>query len=48
MGEVVFGGAHYSVLFFLGVVLFVFTFVLNSVAAYSVRLLVRKMSGTAG
>ena len=29
MGEVVFGGAHYSVLFFIGVELFVFTFVLN-------------------
>jgi len=46
MGEVVFGGAHYSVLFFVGVELFLFTFVLNSVAAFSVRRLVRKMSGT--
>jgi phosphate transport system permease protein len=47
MGEVVFGGAHYSVLFFIGVELFVFTFVLNSVAGLSVRRLVRRMSGTA-
>jgi phosphate transport system permease protein len=47
MGEVVFGGAHYSVLFFIGVELFVFTFVLNSVAGFSVRRLVRRMSGTA-
>ncbi len=45
MGEVVFGGAHYSVLFFLGVELFVFTFVLNSAAALAVRRLVRRMSG---
>jgi phosphate transport system permease protein len=47
MGEVVFGGAHYSVLFFLGVELFLFTFALNTVAAWSVRRLVRKMSGAA-
>jgi phosphate transport system permease protein len=47
MGEVVFGGAHYTVLFFLGVVLFAFTFLLNLVAAFSVRRLVRRMSGAA-
>jgi phosphate transport system permease protein len=47
MGEVVQGGAHYSVLFFIGVELFVFTFVLNSVAAIVVRRLVRRMSGAA-
>jgi phosphate transport system permease protein len=47
MGEVVFGGAHYAVLFFIGVELFLFTFALNGVAAWSVRRLVRKMSGTA-
>jgi phosphate transport system permease protein len=46
MGEVVFGGAHYSVLFFIGVELFLFTFVLNSLAAGFVRRLVRRMSGT--
>jgi phosphate transport system permease protein len=47
MGEVVFGGAHYSVLFFIGVELFLFTFVLNSVATLFVRRLVRRMSGAA-
>ncbi len=47
MGEVVFGGAHYSVLFFIGVELFLFTFALNTAAAWSVRRLVRKMSGAA-
>jgi phosphate transport system permease protein len=47
MGEVVFGGAHYAVLFFIGVELFVFTFVLNAAAAWSVRRLVRRMSGLA-
>lgn len=47
MGEVVFGGTHYAVLFFLGVELFVFTFVLNGLAAWAVRRLVRRMSGAA-
>jgi phosphate transport system permease protein len=45
MGEVVFGGGHYAVLYFVGIELFVFTFVLNSIAAVSVRRLVRRMSG---
>ncbi|MFO0582807.1 MAG: phosphate ABC transporter permease subunit PstC [Anaeromyxobacter sp.] len=47
MGEVVFGGAHYSVLFFIGVELFLFTFVLNTLASVFVRRLVRRMSGGA-
>jgi phosphate transport system permease protein len=47
MGEVVFGGAHYSVLFFIGVELFLFTFVLNSLATLFVQRLVRRMSGAA-
>jgi phosphate transport system permease protein len=47
MGEVVFGGSHYAVLFFIGVELFLFTFLLNSLAAMAVRRLVRRMSGTA-
>jgi phosphate transport system permease protein len=46
MGEVVFGGAHYAVLFFIGIELFVFTFVLNTIATVFVRRLVRRMSGT--
>jgi phosphate transport system permease protein len=45
MGEVVFGGAHYSVLFFLGVELFLFTFVLNTLASTFVRRFVRRVSG---
>lgn len=45
MGEVVFGGGHYAILFFVGIELFVFTFLLNSIAAVSVRRLVRRMSG---
>ena len=47
MGEVGFGGGHYAVLFFIGVELFGFTFVLNAAAAWSVRRLVRRMSGVA-
>ncbi len=47
MGEVVFGGAHYSVLFLIGIELFLFTFVLNAVAAAVVQRLVRRMSGEA-
>jgi phosphate transport system permease protein len=45
MGEVVFGGGHYAVLFFVGIELFLFTFLLNSIAAVTVRRLVRRMSG---
>jgi phosphate transport system permease protein len=45
MGEVVFGGAHYSVLFFLGIELFLFTFLLNTLAGAFVRRFVRRMSG---
>jgi phosphate transport system permease protein len=47
MGEVVFGGAHYVVLFFIGVQLFVFTFATNWAAAAFVRRLVRKTAGKA-
>jgi phosphate transport system permease protein len=46
MGEVVFGGTHYSVLFFIGVELFLFTFVLNTLASAFVKRLVRRMAGT--
>ena len=47
MGEVVFGGAHYTVLFFIGIELFLFTFVLNSLASWVVDRLVRRMTGGA-
>src|SRR5512133_1112869 len=46
MGEVVVGGTHYAVLFFIGVELFVFTFALNGLAAWWLRRLVRRMSGS--
>jgi phosphate transport system permease protein len=46
MGEVVFGGAHYSILFFIGVELFLFTFVLNTAAAAIVHRLVRRMTAS--
>jgi phosphate transport system permease protein len=45
LGEVVFGGAHYSILFFLGVELFVFTFVLNALAGVFVRRFIRRTAG---
>jgi phosphate transport system permease protein len=37
MAEVVFGDAHYNVLFFIGVCLFIFSFSLNAVAELIVR-----------
>jgi phosphate transport system permease protein len=37
MAEVVFGDTHYNVLFMLGAILFVFTFVLNAVAEVFIR-----------
>jgi len=46
MGEVVFGGAHYAILFFIGVELFLFTFVLNTAAGAIVRRLVRRMTAS--
>jgi phosphate transport system permease protein len=51
MAEVVFPAPgspspHYSVLFFLGVVLFAFTFAINSLGAYGIERLRRKLGGT--
>jgi phosphate transport system permease protein len=37
MAEVVFGDAHYNVLFFIGVILFVFSFSLNAITEFFVR-----------
>jgi phosphate transport system permease protein len=45
MGEVVVGSAHYSVLFFIGVQLFILTFVLNAVAGWWVARFVRRRAG---
>jgi phosphate transport system permease protein len=47
MGEVVVGSPHYSVLFFIGVELFVITFALNRVAAALVKRILRKSQGGA-
>lgn len=46
LGEVARGDAHWRVLFFLGVLLFSVTFVLNLVSAIIVRRLQRKLSAT--
>lgn len=46
MAEVVFGDTHYNVLFLIGALLFVFTFILNSVAEFYVKgRLMRKFQG---
>ena len=45
LGEVVFGSPHYHVLFFLGVLLFVITFVLNWVGSIVVARLRKRLSG---
>ncbi|MEW6194619.1 MAG: phosphate ABC transporter permease subunit PstC [Bacteroidota bacterium] len=37
MAEVVFGDTHYTVLFFIGVLLFIITFVINAIAEFYVR-----------
>jgi phosphate transport system permease protein len=46
MAEVVFGDIHYSVLFFIGSLLFIFTFILNMIAEFYVRgKLVKRFQG---
>jgi phosphate transport system permease protein len=45
LAEVVFGSAHYSVLFFLGAILFVTTFVINVCAGLFVDRLRRRLAG---
>jgi phosphate transport system permease protein len=45
MGEVVVGSPHYSLLFFIGVELFVFTFILNMLAARWTRSVIRRLTG---
>ncbi len=48
MAEVVFGDTHYNVLFFIGSILFIFTFILNAVAEFYVRnKLQKRFQGTA-
>jgi phosphate transport system permease protein len=43
LAEVVFGGAHYTVLFALGVLLFGFTFVINLVGDFAINRMKRKL-----
>lgn len=45
LGEVVFGGAHYSALFFMGTLLFLITFVSNTIGELVVRSMRRRMQG---
>ena len=45
MGEVVVGSPHYSLLFFIGVELFLFTFLLNLMASTWPRRVVKRLSG---
>jgi phosphate transport system permease protein len=47
MGEVVVGSAHYSALFFMGTLLFMITFVSNSLGQWIIRGMQRRMQGTA-
>jgi phosphate transport system permease protein len=46
LGEVVVGSPHYHVLFFIGISLFVFTFVLNLFAHWFVTRLQKRILGT--
>jgi phosphate transport system permease protein len=45
LAEVVFGSAHYNVLFFLGTTLFIFTFVINLGGDYILHRLKRRLQG---
>jgi phosphate transport system permease protein len=47
LAEVVFGGAHYTVLFFLGTVLFLVTFGINTVGDWAIRRMKRKLGSAA-
>jgi phosphate transport system permease protein len=45
LGEVIFGSPHYHVLFFIGALLFVVTFSVNSVGAYVISVMRRRLTG---
>lgn len=45
LGEVVFGSPHYHVLFFIGALLFVVTFIVNSVGVYIIHRVQRRLRG---
>jgi phosphate transport system permease protein len=46
LAEVVFGGGHYTVLFFLGTVLFLVTFGINTAGDWAIRRMKRKLGAT--
>ena len=47
MGEVVWGSEHYSILFFLGVLLFIFTFIMNAITElYVKQRLIKRFQGS--
>lgn len=47
MGEVIWGSEHYSILFFLGVLLFVFTFIMNAITElYVKQRLIKRFQGS--
>lgn len=48
LGEVVFGSAHYSALFFMGTLLFIITFVSNTAGQVIIRKMQRRMQGETG
>ena len=43
LAEVVFGGAHYTVLFFIGALLFVLTFIVNLAGGYAIERMKRRL-----
>ncbi|MBI3949973.1 MAG: phosphate ABC transporter permease subunit PstC [Acidobacteria bacterium] len=45
LGEVIFGSPHYHVLFFIGALLFITTFSVNSLGAYVISLMRRRLMG---
>ena len=47
LAEVVFGGAHYTVLFFLGTLLFLTTFCINTIGDWAIRRMKTRLGGTA-
>jgi phosphate transport system permease protein len=47
LAEVVFGSPHYRVLFFIGTLLFLFTFILNALGTHLVNRLRRRLTGSA-
>ncbi len=47
MGEVVVGSAHYSALFFMGTLLFVITFISNTLGTWVIQGMQRRMGGSA-